>query len=533
MREIERVSDAAGHSYAQMMHNAGYAAAAVIRRRFPAWFPGRKGNPVRVVILVGPGNNGGDGLVCATALNEHDDAYPVDARAYCLKRRSAADAVYQSAIDAGITVCCSEDDPEQGILADWLKGADIVVDALLGTGVARPIEGTLASVLNRLKVIMAGKKLQLVALDGVTGMNYEMGSLDPCAPQADLTVTFHAPKRGHYCYPAARANGELVIVSIGVPQEDLAESHFQPSEQISLADDEVVQGMLPVRAPDANKGTYGKVIVLGGCMDYAGAPTLAAAAAYRAGAGLVTMGVPAGIQVSATILCREATFITMSDAPSHLTPAVLSHIEKVMAVLDRRHAWVIGPGIGQNKETGAFLRGFLDLWRAKSKTCQLVIDADGLNHLSQMDGWPQLLPPMTVLTPHPGEMGRLTGLTVHEIQSNRMGVAMQYAQKWQTIVVLKGAFTVIAHPTEGAVVLPFTNPALAVAGTGDVLAGCIGGLLAQGIAPYCAALCGAYLHASAGEMWRVTNGDAGLLAGDLLSYIPKVMIHLRECTIES
>jgi NAD(P)H-hydrate epimerase len=381
----------------------------------------------------------------------------------------------------------------------------------------------------------------IVALDGVTGMNYDTGALDAHAVPADLTVTFHAPKRGHYCFPAAGANGELVVVPIGIEALNVTRSGQTSNgqvqganqelsalaEDVRLADDALIRSLLPRRRRDANKGTYGRVLVIGGCSDYAGAPTLAAAAAYRVGAGLVTLAVPRAIQSSAAVLCREATFVTLPGHPDHFSPEALPRLVETLDKLDDRHAIIVGPGMGQDPETQAFLKALFEQLMRRQGSARLVVDADALNLLATLPDWHTKLPPRAILTPHPGEMARLTGFTVKDVQADRIGCALQGAQRWGHIITLKGAFTVVAYSENSGIVLPYANSAMAVAGTGDVLTGCVAGVLAQGLSPHDAAVCGAYLHAEAGERWLNDHGDAGLLAGDLLALLPEALATLR------
>ncbi|MCS6848277.1 MAG: NAD(P)H-hydrate dehydratase [Anaerolineae bacterium] len=559
MREVERLADAHGLSYAQMMQNAGHGAAEVILQRLGAL---QVANP-RVLVLVGPGNNGGDGLVCATALAKAG----VTVQCYLLKPRSDDDPVYAAARAQGIFMADAQNDMRLRVLHQMVAHAGVIVDALLGTGVSRPVEGVLREILGEVALRRRGDKRTrgrgdkgtrrqgdketggqedrdrggqrdlsswplLIALDGPTGMNYDTGALDPATVPADLTITFHAPKRGHFCFPAAGACGELVVVPIGVERLEIRDwrllAHLQPPiSNLQLADDALIHGLLPSRRLDANKGTFGRVAVVGGCSDYIGAPGLAARAAYRVGAGLVALAVPEAIKPSVAAACNEAIFITLLETTDRHTPATLPRITAWLAAVKGGAAVVLGPGIGQAHETAEFIAGLLDaLASGRVETKGLVCDADALNLLAQMPNWPARLPALTILTPHAGEMARLARTTIDDIQSDRIGNALKYADAWGHVVVLKGAHTVVAAPGHRGVVLPFANPAMATAGTGDVLAGCIAGLLAQGLAPFDAAVCGAYLHGAAGERWRQAHGDAGMLAGDLLPLLPDVLRHM-------
>jgi len=259
---------------------------------------------------------------------------------------------------------------------------------------------------------------------------------------------------------------------------------------------------LPKRPLDANKGSFGRVLVIGGCELYRGAPVLAGRAAYRVGAGIVTLCVHPAVDMTAAAWLPEATHIPFSSDAATACEGITSV--------------VIGPGMGQSTEAWDWLARYLQ----RPQPCPHVLDADALNLLAQHKAL-DLIPETAVLTPHPGEMSRLTGRAVADIQANRDEIARQYAQEWGCVVVLKGANTVIASPNDDTI-LNSSNPALAVAGTGDVLAGAIGGLLAQGLSAFDAASCGAWLHAEAGSLWSKQNGDRGLLAHELADMIVSV-----------
>lgn len=267
---------------------------------------------------------------------------------------------------------------------------------------------------------------------------------------------------------------------------------------------------LPQRPKDANKGTFGKVLVIAGSQNYPGAAYLACASSYRVGAGLVTLATIPYVQKIVAKKLPEVTYLILKEADG---------------VIDANaDVLLFGPGLGQKQSTIDFMRQLLKLELPKT-----IIDADGLNVLSKIDRWWEQLKTETVLTPHPGEMSKLTGLSVGKIQSDRFNVAQHFAKLWKQIVVLKGADTIIASPTKVAI-SPFANPALATAGTGDVLAGCISGFLAQGLKPFDSGCCGVYVHGLAGEMAREKYGDGGMIASDLLPLLPATLITLHNQT---
>jgi len=266
---------------------------------------------------------------------------------------------------------------------------------------------------------------------------------------------------------------------------------------------EYISSLLPQRPLSANKGTFGKVLVIAGSENYPGAAYLCCAAAYRVGAGLVTLVTTYEVKIIVSKKLPEVTFLSYS---------------KVFEELEDYDAFILGPGIGQKDETTKFIKKLIE-----KKLAKTVIDGDGLNILSKMDKWWEQLKAEAVLTPHPGEMSKLTGLRVEEVQAERVGTAQKFAKKWGQTLLLKGAHTVIVSPSGEVVISPFVNPALATAGTGDILAGIIGGLIAQGLKPFDSACVGVYIHGFAAEQIREQIGNAGLLASDLLPVLPKVM----------
>lgn len=259
----------------------------------------------------------------------------------------------------------------------------------------------------------------------------------------------------------------------------------------------LVSNILPKRPKDANKGTFGKVLIIAGSQNYPGAAYLSCAAAYRVGAGLVTLVTPPEVKIIVSKKLPEVTFI--EDPEEALDYDVL----------------LFGPGLGKNSESLKFI----------SKFPKVVIDGDGLNMLAKIANWKLQ---KAILTPHPKEMSRLTKLTVKSIQKGKVAVAQKYAKRWGQVVVLKGANTIVAPPMGGAAISPFANPALSTAGTGDVLSGIIAGLLAQGVKPFDASCAGVYIHGMAGEILEKEIGDAGMLASDLLPLIPKVLKQLKK-----
>ncbi len=532
MRDAEKAADAAGHSYARMMETAGWRVAEAIEQRHDV-------ANRQALVLVGPGNNGGDGLVAGRYLAEAG----ANVAFYLLKPRAAAEDDNMARVEAmGLEVLLADYDPRFRALHHRLQTADILIDALLGTGVSRPIEGLPADLLRQVHQNVAERRGAtnnrpalisvaappvapedaaaeeswpvVVAVDCPSGLNCDTGELDPLAIPADITVTFAGPKRGHFKFPGAAACGELVVADIGIDSE-LPGVAALPVE---LATSELARRTLPRRPPDGHKGTFGTALIAAGSIRYWGAPALAARGAFRSGVGLVTLAVPQRLRPALAGQFPEATYPAVTDTDL----LGVSTANLLLGLLKDYQAILIGPGLG---EAGSFLGAMLDGLRelGEGQAPPLVVDADGLNQLAGMDDWPKRLPPNTVLTPHPGEMARLTGRPLSALlDEDRIDLAREKAAEWGHVIVLKGAYTVIAAPDGRATLLPFANPILAVGGSGDVLAGILVGLLAQGIAPYEAAVLAGYLHGAAGELARDYWGDSGLLAGELADWVSHV-----------
>lgn len=284
---------------------------------------------------------------------------------------------------------------------------------------------------------------------------------------------------------------------------------------VTIPDARDIARLLPQRNVNSNKGTFGRVVFCGGSHNFLGAPALSAMASYRSGAGLVELAVIPPVQQSVAAHISEAVFQPIPASGGYISPDA---VETIKQTWERATAFVFGPGMGLTDGTVELTRGVLAALPA-ARLQGSVIDADGLNALSRINGWWQSELAL-VLTPHPGEMSRLTGMTIEQIQSDRLAVAREHAKKWGAVVVLKGAGTVVASPEGAARINPTGGPNLATAGTGDVLSGIIGGLLAQGCTPFDAAIAGTYLHGHAGDIVSKRFGNAGTVAGDLLPAIP-------------
>ena len=534
MLSVEREADASGLTYEIMMENAGLGLAGAVREAC-ADFPERS-----ALGLVGSGNNGGDTLVALASLVESGWT----ATALLVRPRKDGDELVERLRQAGGEVFQVGEDwlEDAGQLAELLEKHAVLLDGILGTGFELPLKPalaqTLAAVRDTLRTLQ--KPPRVIAVDCPSGVDADSGqAADECIP-ADLTVTMAAVKRGLLCFPAFQLLGDLKVVGIG----NLDGIQAWQALRSFVVDHAYVSTVLPSRPLDAHKGTFGTALVVAGSTNYTGAALLAGQAAYRCGAGLVNMAVPGPLHQALAGHFPEATWILL---PHDLGVIAREAVEVLRDQMERATALLFGPGFGLEDTTCEFI----SLLIAGSGTSRrsgrigfgypaqpgkpspgkpvqslppLVVDADGLKLLARLPGWAGLLPSETVLTPHPGELSIMTGTSKDAIQADRQAIAQRLAQEWGHILVLKGALTVVAAPDGRLAVIPVASPALARAGTGDVLAGLIVGLRAQGVPAFEAAVAGAWLHAQAGLCAAQRLGStATVLAGDVLGSVLEVM----------
>jgi len=510
MRQVEESCAQIGLTTDVLMENAGKAVAEEVRRILGSI------DQQHILFLIGPGNNGGDGLVAARHLHDWGARVTV----YLLGQRPADDSKLKLVQERGVSCVNAVEDEGLGGLDEFLASANAVIDAVFGTGTTRRFGGLIMTVLDRVnKARKQHAGWPIIAVDLPSGLNADTGAVDSSCLYADHTITLGFPKPGLFKFPGAERVGKITVADIGMPVHLAGEA---TAEYITA---EWVKSVLPERPLNANKGSFGRVLVVAGSINYIGAAYLACSGAIRVGAGLVTLATATSLQ---PILASKLTEVTYLPLPE-FRPGIISPeaARLIFQQLEQYNVLLLGCGLGQSQPTVRFIRSIL-IGRHKPALPSLVLDADALNTLADTPGWWKQLTTDAILTPHPGEMSRLTGVAVEEAQLNRVEVARKWAAEWNKTIVLKGAFTVVASPQGKVKVSLIANPGLASAGTGDVLTGAIAGLVAQGLSLFDAAACGVYLHAEAGEMVKARLGDAGMIATDLLPELPQVIKRLKE-----
>lgn len=505
MIAIEKEADASGHTYARMMEHAGRGLAEVIHEEYAAL------EEPSALALVGSGNNGGDALVALDYLA----GWGWKVTALILRAREEDDPLVTRVRKAGGEIKAWQEGWNAGDVQDLLSANAVLIDGVLGTGIHLPVRGELGERLDLLRRTLEELEARpaVVAVDCPSGVDTDSGQVDEVCIPADITVTMAAVKQGLLKFPAFRVLGDLRLVDIGLPKG------LEAYESIhrEVVDRDWMEEVLPDRPLNSHKGTFGTALIVAGSQPFTGAAALCARGAYRAGAGLVTLAVPEPLYALLAGSLVECTWLPLPHQDGFISRKAL---EVIQNNLDGVSSLVVGPGFGTRETTGTLLIYLLQ----QSKLPPVVVDADGLKLLSEEGGWAERIAAPAVLTPHPGEMSVMTGLSTDEIQSDRVNIAEEYARQWGHVVVLKGAHTVIAGPQGETKILPLATSALASAGTGDVLAGVIAGLLAQGMSPFQAAAAGAWLHAQAGIAAANRHGNpASVVAGDVAHSLVDVL----------
>ncbi len=481
-----------------LMENAGRSCCDLFTQKFSDHFP------ASVLVLAGRGNNGGDGYVMARILSER--GWRVTTLVLGLEENISGDARVMLNIirKLGLPVSFVENLPT--LQNSFIKAApNLIIDAIFGTGLNSDVRGLQAEAI----ALINESTASVFSVDIPSGVDGSTGRVCGVAVQADLTATFDHAKIGHGSQPGAIYAGDLKVVDIGIPLAGRQDF----SSNVHLLDESEAQSLLPDRSAIGHKGKFGHLLVLAGSPGKTGAAALSGNAAVRSGCGLVTVATPAAVHDILEVKLTEAMSCPLADQEGLLSLQAQLQIEQLLV---DRQALALGPGLGQSSELAKLIRALVT-----NTTVPIVVDADGLNLLANQ---PECLHDRSdqplILTPHPGEMARLTGLKVSEIEANRFEVAQQFATKYGVVLLLKGVRTLIVAP-DGRVNINSTgNDGLASGGSGDVLTGLIGGLLAQGMDGFSAASLGAWLHGRAADLVKKIQGTAGMAASDLLPQLP-------------
>ena len=464
--------------------------------------------PELVAVLCGKGNNGGDGLVVARHLHNLGHRVRVYLFAAAADLQGSVAENHRMAAALGVEIVEIADAEAWREHAGELPAFDCIVDALFGTGISGALRGHVAEAVEDINE----SGVPVVAVDLPSGLAADSGEIAGPAVDADLTVTFAAPKWCHTFPPACELCGELAVVDIGIPQQ-LIDGVAGALELITPSD---CEELLAPRDPDSHKGTYGHVLIVAGGPGTAGAAVLTARAALRGGAGLVTVAPPESVYVPIAAQLTEALVRPQPAGAEEGYGA--GALEALLRLADDCDVLAIGPGIGTASGTRDTVRGLVAAARVP-----LVIDADGLNLFAGAVDLLAAVGPPCILTPHPGEMARLLGSSTAEVQSDRVGAARSLAERTGAVVVLKGYRSLVCTPAGSVAVNPTGNAGMASGGTGDVLTGLIAALVGQGLEPAEAARAGVFLHGEAGDLAAAELGEVALIASDLIERLPAAM----------
>jgi NAD(P)H-hydrate epimerase len=487
-----------------LMENAALGVIDAIVQEFP--------QADSVAIVCGPGNNGGDGLAVGRHLAVR--RYGVTIFLVTGGHQLRGDAAAQLEICRGIGLDIREVEPGESLagLLEVANDSDVVVDALFGTGLARPLTGQFAELVSRLNEISVPR----LAVDLPSGLSGSRSAILGPSFEADITVTFGAVKVPHVFPPASALVGRVIVADLGIPLE-LVE---RAEGDLHLMSEEELVPLLPVRAAESHKGDYGHVLVVAGSEGKSGAAILTARGAMRAGAGLVTVAAPAPV-----LPIIEAASVESMGVALPLVEGSLG--EEAVAVLvtaaGGKDVVAVGPGLGADGSTPAAVRDLVARIRGP-----VVLDADGLNAYSGRLAELATREYETVLTPHPGELSRLLGISTEDVLADRIGSVRNACKISRATVVLKGNLSLVAEPSGGIHVNPTGNPGMATGGSGDVLTGILAGLWAQGHSAVDAALLAVFLHGLAGDLAAEALGESGLTAGDIVARVPEAIARLAR-----
>lgn len=499
MKKAERLSDEMGVTYQRLMENAGCAAASYIRKRLHS-IVGKN-----FMIFCGSGNNGGDGFVVARKLFE-EGANVIVVLCGGVPRTDEAKYMYNCILEAGITMLDWSADKKK--IDEFIGSADFIIDALFGTGFSgefRPPFGEVAAEINS----AAAPK---ISLDIASGVNAATGEAAAGSVRAAFTIAFDAQKPGHLLLPGRELCGKTAEVDIGIPHEVLDE--IPPT--CFCPDEEMVFSSIRRRPRTSHKGTFGRLLCITGCANFPGAAAISAKGALRMGAGIVTVATTERVQSLIAPVIPEATFLPL---PANEEGGIsASSAEILLPAITRASAVLIGCGLGRTEDTAALVRFVL-----KAAECPLIIDADALNSVCATPEALLTAKKVPIITPHMGEMARLCKKPPEKIAAARTEIAADFSARYNCVLVLKDASTVIASPNGDIFFNTTGNPGLSKGGSGDILAGMIAALAAQGFIETASAVCGVYLHGLAADKAADSLSEYGMLPSDIPAYLCRIL----------
>ncbi len=491
-----------------LMENAARGSVEVLKNYFDL-------EGLNVLIVCGKGNNGGDGMAIARHLKNNGANVKTIILARYNELKGDALTNYQILKKSRIEVI--EATTARKLIQIFNRERyDCIIDAIFGTGFKGRVEGIYCEAIE----LIDKSDAFVFSVDIPSGINGDTGRFENTSVVADATVTMCLPKRGNFLFPGRTFCGDLHIVDIGVPYSLINKGYPRVTEYNDIF------GIIPPRKPDGNKGTFGQILIIAGARGFSGAAIMAARSCLRIGAGLVRLASPQGIMKD-----LESKLVEIVKVPLPQTPAEtisLRAIDTILSLLSKTDVVAVGPGITTHKETAEFLIRLL-----KYIKVPLIIDADGLNILSKSSEIFSRLKVPFILTPHPGELSRLTGLSIEKINAERIDIARKYAKKFGGVLILKGAPTVIASPDGEVYVNPTGNSGLATAGSGDVLVGMIAGLLGQGVSAIKAAVAGVFLHGLCADLLTKDSNEYSLIASDLIKVIPRSLNYVLHKRYEN
>lgn len=503
MREIDNATiNEYGIPGMVLMENAGIKVTETVRYELNGELRGKV-----IVVFVAKGNNGGDGLVIARHLLNQG----ADVRLMLLENSDKIKG--DAAVNLGIWNKMGKDiyriyQPNGvNVVKVALLNADLIVDAIYGTG----FKGKVNEKVGRIIQLINDSKLPVISVDIPSGLEADTGKVPNICVKAKVTVTFGLPKVGLTLERGPEVIGRLEVADISIPRSLLEDKKLKKH----LVDSDMIRQWLPKRKLDTHKGDFGRVLVVAGSKTMPGAALLTAKTCLKAGAGLVTLAVPSQVHSMVSAKVPEVMVHPLPDVDGVISEDA---VEYILDKINNVDIIAIGPGLSQDNQAKSFVCKLVE-----EINVPMVIDADGINALADHLEILKDFSVPVVITPHPGEMARLLGVSIAEVQQNRLGIALRYAKRWGVTLLLKGLRTLVANP-EGMLYINSTgNPGMATAGSGDILTGIVAGFMAQGLKSHHAAAAAAYLHGMAGDIAKMDMGENSLMAGDILTHLPLAM----------